>query len=249
MKETPKEQTKSKFVADNVLPQIEGTTVIFREGPAPKLLDPIKPNKVELNGVITAPSEFYKKRKDLHDPNKCHIVFDRHKGTITLVVDEQFANDNYKVSGQVTYNPDLLEFQINAKNKTFSIKELLDTLKFRRMFFAEKSVNEKIVTSLYNFKGKIEKTIEETTDLRGNDTKVKITTLTHDLEKDFILSMPVYKGGSPMDFRVEICIEATSGDVRVWLESKELKEIEQKSLDLIIDAELEHFKEIVCIEQ
>lgn len=50
-------------------------------------------------------------------------------------------------------------------------------------------------------------------------------------------------------FEVDVLCEATSNGVLVYLESTELNELIQKSIDGIIDAELEHFKEIVCIEQ
>lgn len=245
---TPKQQQKEKFIADNYLQPEEGKVLVIREGPALPLLPPIKPNKVELKGVISAPAAFYNKRKQLHDKNKCHVVFDRSAGTIILVVDEQYSNDNYKISGSVTLNPDLIDFTINT-GKQMSIKDLMDMLKFRRVFFKDKEANAKIVTQLQNYRATVQKVIAEISDNKGNDERSRLTKLEHELEADFVLSIPVYKGGFPSEFRVEICVEATSGEVKVWLESKELKEIQQVALNTIINDELKNFEEIVCIEQ
>lgn len=245
---TPKKQQSEKFVSDNFLQNDEGKVITIREGVAPKLLDAIKPNKVHLTGIISAPSEFYNKRKDLHDKNKCHVIFDKNKGVIKLIVDEQFSNDNYEVSGKIEDNPDLSQFKINTSH-LFGIKELMQLLKFNRLFFVDKEANQKIVLSLQNFKAKVEKTIADTSDLRGNDEKTRLTKLEHDLEENFKLEIPIHKGGNKSIFQVDICVSASSADVNVWLESKELKELQDSCKDSIINKELANFKDIVCIEQ
>lgn len=247
-KETPKDQAIRKFLSDNFASKDEGKVIVIREGQAPKQLDAIKPNKVHIKGTISAPSEFYKKRKKLHNPDKCHVLFDRNKGTITLVVDEQFENDNYKITGEIQDNPDLKPFQINT-NHLFGVKELMGILKFNRIHFVDKEANAKIVLSLQNFKGKIEKTLADTSDLRGNDEKSRLVKLETELEESFKLSMPMHKGGKSVVFTVDVCLSATSADVQVWLESKELKELQDGSRNQIIDDELKNFNDIVCIEQ
>jgi hypothetical protein len=247
-KETPKDQAVRKFIADNLSSKEEGKVIVIREGDAPKPLDVIKPNKVHLKGTISAPSEFYNKRKKLHDPDKCHVLFDRNKGTITLVTDENFENDNHKITGEIQDNPDLKPFQINT-NHLFGVKELMGILKFNRIHFVDKEANAKIVLSLQNFKAKIEKTLADTSDLRGTDEKSKLTKLETELEESFKLSMPMHKGGKSVVFVVDICLSASSSDVQVWLESKELKELQDGSRNAILDDELKNFTSIVCIEQ
>lgn len=243
---SPKDIAIEKYVADKFPIKDEGNVLIIREGDAPKLLDEVKPNKVSLKGTLNAPSEFYNKRKQLHDKNKCHVVYDKNKGMITLNVDEQY--DSYQVSGQIQENPDLAQFKINTTH-LYGIKELMQLLKFNRIHFIDKEANAKIVLSLQNFKGRVEKILTDMSDNRGNDEKSKLTKIEHDLEESFKLQMPIYKGGSPLAFTVDICVSATSADVQVWLESKELKELQESNKSSILEAELSHFSEIVCIEQ
>jgi hypothetical protein len=247
MNEKAKETIIEKFISDNTNKTDNGNVIIIREGSAPKQLDAIKPNKVHLKGVISAPSEFYNKRKHLHNPDKCHVIFDKNIGSISLVVDEQFDNDNYKVTGTITDNPDLNVFKINQEH-LFGIKELMQIIKFNRIHFIDKEQNAKIVLSLQNFKGKIEKVLTDKSDLRGQDEKSVLTKLEHELEESFKLQMPIHKGGKPYVFNVDICVSASSADVQVWLESKELKELQDYSKSNMIDEELKNFSEIVCIE-
>ncbi len=247
MNEKAKETIIEKFISDNTNKTDNGNVIIIREGSAPKQLDAIKPNKVHLKGVISAPSEFYNKRKHLHNPDKCHVIFDKNIGSISLVVDEQFDNDNYKVTGTITDNPDLNVFKINQEH-LFGIKELMQIIKFNRIHFIDKEQNAKIVLSLQNFKGKIEKVLTDKSDLRGQDEKSVLTKLEHELEESFKLQMPIHKGGKPYVFNVDICVSASSVDVQVWLESKELKELQDYSKSNMIDEELKNFSEIVCIE-
>lgn len=244
-----------KFVSD-VLNEEDpkgAKVIIIRQGDAPKQLDAIKPNKVHIEGTISAPSDFYKKRKDLHDPNKCHILFDKLKGTIILVVDENFAESNYKITGKVIENPELDPFCINEANSCgggmFQVKELMEVLKFNRIHFKDAAENAKIVTSLRNFKAKAEQTFTDANDNRGNSDKQKITKLETELAESFILEMAVHKGGEKKTFKVDILCKATSTAVEVYLESVELHDLKQKSMIEILGAELKEFEGIVCIEQ
>lgn len=86
---TVNDQVK-KFIGDTKFYQQENGDhkgeIIIRSGDAEEIFYPIR---VDLSGVITAPGKFYEKRKDLHDPNKSHVVYDKLAGTIKLVVDEQ----------------------------------------------------------------------------------------------------------------------------------------------------------------
>ncbi len=249
-KETPQDQQIRNFVSDNFLKPDEGKTLIIRTGIAPKLLDAIAPNKVHISGTITAPFDFYSKRKDLHNPNKCHVLFNKNKQTITLIIDENYSESNYQITGKLELNPDLAPFQINGgKDKAFTIKGLMEVIKFNRLYFADMEAQATIVMSLQNFKAKIEHAIEDSTNNRGNETQSKVTKLENDLMESFVLIMPIYKGGPNATFKVEILCQVRDREVAVWLQSTELKEIMMQSIDTIINGELENFKGIVCIEQ
>lgn len=242
------EKVIKKYIGDilNEGDSSDNKVIVIRTGEAPKLNDEKIPNPVNIIGTISAPSSFYKKRSNLHDPNKCHVIYNKYIGSITLVIDEQF--NQYVITGVINSNPDLKQFEINTK-KMFGIKELMGIIKFNRLFFVDKEQNAKIVLSLQNFKAKVEKILSDKTDLRGNEEQFKIIKLEHELEASFQLKMPIHKGGMDQIFNVDICVSATSNDVSVWLESRDLNELQNSCKQSIIEAELENFKDIACIEQ
>lgn len=221
--------------------------LVIRKGDAPKLLDEIRPDAIRLKGTIKAPGEFFTKRKQNHDYNGAHVIYDRNLGTILLVLDERYGKQNYEISGELEDNPDLAPFKINGA--TFEVKALLEVLKFNRIFFVDREVNNKIVANLMAFKANVQKTIRDISDNRGEDEVSKLTKLEHSLDENFVLEMPIHKGGEKKRFKVDICVTARAAHVEVWLESRELKELQQASADAMINKELEIFKDIVCIEK
>ncbi len=212
------------------------------------------PKSVKIIGVINSPAKFFEKRIDLHKKEKCHLLFDKQVGKITLVVDEQNAESGYEVIGQLTPNPDLgaaFKLKVDGRSSGKSaIRDLMDALKFNKYFFVDKEVNAKIVTSLMLFKGKVQTEIESLNNERGDKRELKASKLEHELVEYFMVSMPIYRGMSAQQFRVDVrCEVASSGDVIVWLESTELGELNKTALETVIAAELKVFDSIVCIEQ
>ncbi|MES2382631.1 MAG: hypothetical protein V4538_16400 [Bacteroidota bacterium] len=247
--ESPKEQVIKKFVSDNST-QItdKNPVIIIREGSAPKQLDVIKPNKVHLVGVISSPSEFYNKRKHLHDPNKCHVVYDLLKGSIFLVLDENYENDNYAVVGIIQNNSELKKFEVNT-GVQFEPKDLLRIIKFNRIYFEDQTEHAKICLALQNFKAKVATSLENSNDLRGEKLNTLHSKITHELQESFVLDINIFKGQPKIKFKVDICVELRAGEVYVYLESVQLRDLEMSTKEGILRTELEHFKDIVCIEQ
>jgi hypothetical protein len=246
---TPKEQQIQQFVAQHMHKDAEGKTLIIRTGNAPKLLDDIAPSPVRLSGTIDAPAEFYKKRKGLTDPNRCHVVYDKLKGTIKLVIDEQYESKNFIIEGSVIENPDLLAFKINrGQNSYWQPKELHEFLKLNRAYFSDREAHAKILASLQNFKAKIQHEIEDVNNNRGNDTQVRITTLENQFAENFVLNIGIYKGKAKSTFRVDVCCRVRDRNVEFWFESVELKEIQMTAIDTLMEEQLKTFEGIVCIE-
>ena len=118
-----------------------------------------------------------------------------------------------------------------------------------RVFFVDKDLNAKIVGSLQNFKATVEKEIESMNDLRGNAKESKIQKLEMQMAESFELAMPIFKGQNNATFKVLILANVREGAVEFYLESVELKEMQDATAQKLIERELENFKEIVCIEQ
>ncbi len=239
-----------QFIADhfNEGDPKDPKVLIIRHGDAPTQLNAIKPNKVHLAGTIVAPSEFYGKRKELHDKNKCYVLYDVLKGSITLVVDEDFENDNHKITGTIQDNSELKKFMINT-GQQFDPKDLLKLLKFNRVYFDSQADHAKICLSLQNFKAKVAISLENSNDLRGEKLNNLHSKVTHDLQESFVLDIQIFKGQPKIKFKVDICLELRAGDVYVYLESVQLKDLEMSTKEGILKEELIKFADIVCIEQ
>ena len=240
-----KESTVKSFLSDKKLYEKGENELTIREGDAEKIF---YPKAVSITGIISAPSAFYAKRKTLHNPEKCHVTFNNRDDVIKLICDEQNNESGYTITGKIERNPDLNNFSIN-KNQMLTIKELMGVLKFNRIFFNDKDENGKIVASLQSFKAKVAQELEESNNLRGEEKKLKVSKLEHALAENFVLNMPIHKGGAPKTFKVDICVQVTDGDVQVWLESRDLNDMLMATESEMIKAELENFKDIVCIEQ
>ncbi len=247
---TPKDQQIQAFVGDHLLKEAEGKQLIIRTGAAQKLLDEVEPEKVEISGTIKAPGDFFENRKSKHDPLKCHVLFNKLEGTITLVTDEQYGKKNHVIKGKVIENPELLAFKINQKQNAYWLpKELMDFLYLNRSHFQEQEVHTKIMTSLLTFKAKISHEIEDTTNQRGNDTQVRITKLENEFAESFTLSIPIYKGQGKSTFKVDVFCRVRDKSVEFWFQSIELKDIQTGAIDSIMLEQLKRFEGIVCIEQ
>ena len=88
--------------------------VIIREGAAPKVLDPKAPVKMNVNGTINAPFEYLTKRIDCINQKECHIIVNREKITIELVVNESDEYARGTIAGTLQYHPKFEDFGINA---------------------------------------------------------------------------------------------------------------------------------------
>lgn len=250
---TPKEEAKSKFVSDHIARVMEsasekGITLTILEGESRKELPLIAPNKVHLSGTISAPWEFYKKRKELHNKEKCHIVYNILDGKIVLVVDENYATDNYQVTGKLEENPEFSKFQING-GASIDPSEMMKLLKFNRFYFPDKAENSKIVTALSTFKAKVTQEYEKSDNQKGLARQSLDSKIEHELQESFMLEIGIFKGQPKSKFKVMVCLEVRNGQVKVYLESVELHDLKKEQLDKIVRAELKNFEDIVCIEQ
>lgn len=248
-----KEESIAKFVADHlsrINPSLsdKGLTLTILEGNSRPELPLIAPNKVHLSGTISAPSEFYKKRKALHNLEKCHVVYSMVEGKIKLIVDENYATENYEITGKLEKNPEFSKFQINGA-ATLDPSEMMKLLKFNRIYFVDKADNSKIVTALSTFKAKVTQEFEKMDDQRGIAKSALESKIEHDLQESFILEIGIFKGQPKSKFKVNVCLEVRNGQVKVYLESVELQDLEKEMLEKIILAELKNFEDIVCIEQ
>ena len=127
--------------------------VVLREGEASVALDPKEPERVVINGTIEAPFRWLEKRVELINQKSANIIVNRDKMGLILTIDET----NYyqtEISGVLQPSKEVLEFGINTDKKWEPIK-LSQFFKMHRAFFKDKSENMMLVSTLKNFKAKV----------------------------------------------------------------------------------------------
>lgn len=228
----------------NITPS-EGTQeLIIRHGEAVPHHDP-KP--IKLAGTIKTPTEFESKRRELLKKESTHVIFSRKEMFIVLIFDETSVFSG-KVQGTLEMNPELAEYKINQQKK-YSIQELKQFLKMRRMHFPDKDLHAILIANLEKFKAKVTTDIEENKDNRGNSKILREKIVDSTAPFEFILEMPIFIGEQARKFKVEIGIDITDGSTQMWLESVELQELIQTDRDKIIDSEIAKLTDYVIVEQ
>ena len=173
----------------------KGTNLIeVREGSSLKLREP---SIVNLTGTITSVSSYLAKREI--SSKESHVIIDDDNQEIILCVNE---HDYYKdtIKGKLLFDSDLNKFGIN-EDKLFSIGELIQLLRLKKYMFADSEQHLKLISSLKQFKIKIEKDIENSDDDRGNTRKLIEQKLTTEVPMNFTLNAIVFNlTENPVDF-------------------------------------------------
>ena len=122
-------------------------TLTILTGDAPEQLDVLAPVKVDLTGTIEAPLNWLEKRVGDIDQHKAHVVVNRDKLQIMLVINEDDAYTNGKIVGELKYSEIFLKLGINS-DKQWQPEVLSRFLKLNRSLFLDKTENMKVVTAL-----------------------------------------------------------------------------------------------------
>ena len=171
------------------------TEVVIREGKAQNILDVKAPLKVDLKGVLGAPFEYLKKRfsTDQFPLNRCHLLVDRARISIQLVVNETDEYNKATVSGILEEHPKYKEFGIN-QGKKWEPNALGQFLKMNRAFFLDKDKNMQLVTELKNFIARVDSLIERQKSEKGDFKDNYSGTVSSNLPDSFSVSIPIFKG-------------------------------------------------------
>ena len=230
--------------AENVKIEVTGETkeLVIRTGEASVIKEQ---RTVTLRGDINAPVEFATKRQTQINALSSHVEVDKTNFKITLVVDE---SNHYSttVEGALVLFPELAKLKIN-ENKTYSPRELYDTIKFSGAYFKNREQHAALCGKLTKFTSRIEVDFVNSNDFKGNAALSKLTRIKTDLDLKFVLAIPVFKGGEPSAFEVEICLDAKDGGVICWLESVELHEIKTKIADEMMASNIAALSDYVTI--
>lgn len=177
--------------------------VIMREGEALPLHEPVK---VEISGVLDSPARWLEKRPELQQiTNKCHVRVDREMLLIVLQINEN-AYYGTMIKGTLSLTDAFRKFHINDGH-SFTLVELAKLFKMNRSFFETKQKAMELVTTLQNFKGKVNKDLEASNDNRGNKKVDFVQAVESNLPEAFTLHMPIFKGLEAEDVVCEVYVD------------------------------------------
>lgn len=224
--------------------------VVLREGKASVALDPKEPERVVINGTIDAPFKWLEKRVELINQKSTHIIVNRDKMYLSLTIDET----NYYqtvIEGVLQASKEMLEFGINTDKKWEPIK-LSQFFKMHRAFFKDKSDNMILVSTLKNFKAKVNQDIERNKEENGSKTDNYSQVVDSNLPKSFKLNIPLFKGFACEEIEVEIYADVDGRDVTLSLVSAGANEAIEEYKNKVIGEKIEAIKgvapDIVIIE-
>lgn len=232
--------------------QLEGNEIIIREG---KALEPVAPRKIQITGDIKTVSTFINKRSTAAiagisgyqyiEPTRAIVEVDKAKRTITFSLDPE---DTYGtiITAKLEPNPDLEQFHIN-KNKQFSQRELIQLLKFSRLYFEDFGKHGDLLKAYTAFTAKTYTDLAGDQDSRGNKNFAFNKKVETGLPTSFIMNLPIFKGQEPRRFMVEICLDVTDAAASFWFESVELAELMELEGDKILQEELKACENYVVI--
>lgn len=224
--------------------------VVLREGKAPVALDPKEPERVVINGTIDAPIRWLEKRVELINQKATNIIVNRDKMRIALTIDET-SYYQIEINGILQASKEMQEFGINVEKKWEPIK-LSKFIKMHRAFFTDKSQNMMLVSTLKNFKAKVNQDIERSKEENGSKVDNYSQVVDSNLPKSFKLNIPLFKGFACEEIEVEIYADVDGRDVSLSLVSaganEAIEEYKNKVIDVQLDAIRQIAPDIVIVE-
>lgn len=220
--------------------------VIIREGAAPKALDPKAPVKTNLSGTIGTVVEYLKKRINAEQflQKDCHIIVDRERVSIELVINEADEYKRGNVKGALQFNPSFVKFGINDPSTTWQPAELGLFFKMNRAFFADPKENMTLVTTLMNFVADVNVKMGKSLAENGSRTDNFAQVVNSNLPDKFNLKIAIFKGMPAETLEVETFAKIDGREVAFVLLSPGANQTLEDLRNNVIDEQLGQIKEI-----
>jgi len=219
--------------------------VFFRTGDAPIIYPP---EVIEFDGLISTPVDYFLSRQgqkdNYFDLSKTLVVVEISKGRITL-----YGNPSDKfgdvITGQLFSNPVLQEFNLveGGGTRYVSPSDLADVFRRNLRFFASPDEGRRLIYELKNLKVNTNGKVDRTSDDRGNKKTNFEQAVESNVPVDFVLKIPVFHGGKPIAFKVEIFLEVNGSSVTCSLFSAELIDLVERERDALITEAIKGFED------
>jgi hypothetical protein len=170
-----------------------------------KGVDKLPPKIFNVSGSINAPLSYCQSRISQIDENISLLTYSVEDKKIVFY---ENPNDHFGnvITGALKFHKDMESWGIN-KSTQFTTFELSDKIKLNRHKFDSLEVAMKLVTELKNFKARVEKEIESSTNNRGTVRQAVDQVFTGNIPEKFDINLHVFTGiRQPVKFQVEIYI-------------------------------------------
>lgn len=219
-------------------------TLTILTGDAPEQLDVLAPVKVDLMGTIEAPLNWLEKRVGDIDQHKAHVVVNRDKLQIMLVINEDDPYTNGKIVGELKYSEIFLRLGINS-DKQWQPEVLSRFLKLNRSLFLDKTENMKVVTALKQIETKVEQAVSRERQENGNvGLSFKQQVANSNIPERFMLKIPVFSGGSYTEVAVETFVTIDGAQISIALQSAAANDVIEYSKENTIGDVVAKIREI-----
>ena len=219
-------------------------TLTILTGDAPEQLDVLAPVKVDLMGTIEAPLNWLEKRVGDIDQHKAHVVVNRDKLQIMLVINEDDPYTNGKIVGELKYSEIFLKLGINS-DKQWQPEVLSRFLKLNRSLFLDKTENMKVVTALKQIETKVEQAVSRERQENGNvGLSFKQQVANSNIPERFTLKIPVFSGGAYTEVVVETFVTIDGAQISIALQSAAANDVIEYSKDITIGDVVAKIREI-----
>ena len=220
--------------------------VVIREVDRVNELPVLEPEEVSITGTIGSILSFIEKRWGCEgqiDHEHTHIIVDRDKFSMTLVANETDARNKMIVSGKLQLSRQFAAFHINDGYAWEPI-QLSQFIKMNRAYFSNRDENMKLVSVFKNFKAKVNTDYERDRKENGSYTDNYSQIVDSNMPDRFSVVLPVFKGTEAQSIEVETYATIDGHDVTVQLVSPGAQEVVDRTLDTIIDVEIDAIREI-----
>lgn len=240
-----KESINEKKINITAAPGV--SEIIIREGHA---LPVHEPGTLNITGTIDAPLRFLKNRYVAAQLNAldCHILVNKEKGYITLVIDEK-NHYCHGIAGMINVNESITKFGIN-NGKYVTPDEMSNFLRERKHLFESQAQYSDVFSALRTFKARVDQQINSIRDDSGNYDLKRKQAVEHNVPKSFKLCLPIFKGMPKITFEVEVLV---NNSLEVTLYSTELiqltDELRDKYVSDVVDEIEKVSPDIVIIYQ
>jgi hypothetical protein len=216
-------------------PGMEKAELVIRTLSTPNEIAVQPPVPIHISGTIDSVTRFLATRKI--NTEKAHILVNREKLTITLIINEDDAFLRGGISGKIEVHPAFESFGINT-GKVWTPSKLGLFCKMNRAFFVDKSENMKIVKELTNFTAKVNSSLDRSVSESGDKTDNFQQIVESNIPAVFKLKIPVVKGAQADLLEVETFADINGRDVSFTLISPEANQVIEDMRNKLIDQEL-----------